>query len=79
LLDGASETSHKRVCTRCHDITLTSMMGLTWASMVIHLIEQARIVEGELIQIASEKCLNPSSHSSFVVFSTSDQFGGSGR
>jgi hypothetical protein len=27
------------------------MMGLTWASMVIHLIEQARIVEGELTKL----------------------------
>jgi len=31
-------------------------MGLMWASVVVPLIEQGVIVEGELIQIASEKC-----------------------
>ena len=30
------------------------MMGLMWASTVVPLIEQGVIVEGELVQIASE-------------------------
>ena len=54
---------------KCHGKTLTSMMGLMWASMVVPLIEQGVIVEGELIQIASEKCFSPSDQPSFVASS----------
>ena len=38
-----------------------------WASMVVLLIEQGVIVEGEVIQIASEKRFSPSDHSSFMA------------
>ena len=54
---------------KCHGKILTSMMGLMWASMVIPLIEQGVIVEGELIQIASEKHFSPSDQSSFMASS----------
>jgi len=43
------------------------MMGLKWASLVILLIEQGMIIEGELNQIASQKCLNPFDYSSFMA------------
>ena len=56
---------------KCHGKTLTSMMGLMWASMVVPLIEQGVIVEGELIQIASEKHFSPSDQSSFMASSGS--------
>jgi len=45
------------------------MMGLMWASMVVPLIEQGVIVEGELIQIASKMHFSPSDHSSFMASS----------
>ena len=67
--DGLSVTLPKRVYAKCHGKTLTSMMGLMWASMVVLLIEQGVIVEGEVIQIASEKRFSPSDHSSFLVSS----------
>ena len=53
VLDGLSVTLPRRVYAKCHGKTLTSMMGLMWASMVIPLIEQGVIMEGELIQIVS--------------------------
>ena len=52
------------VYAKCHGKTLATMMGLMWASTVVPLIEQGVIVEGELIQIALEKRLTPSDHSS---------------
>ena len=48
---------------------LTSVMGLMWASTVVPLIEQGVIMEGELIQTASEKHFSPSDHSSFLASS----------
>ena len=53
--DGLNVTLPRRMYAKCHVKTLTSMIGLMWASMVVPLIEQGVIVEGELIQIASEK------------------------
>jgi hypothetical protein len=54
------------------------MMGLQWASTVIPLTEQGMIKEGELIQIASEKRVTPSDHSSFVASSIYASLGGLG-
>jgi len=54
VTDGLSVTLPKRVYAKCHGKISTSMMGLMWASIVV-LIEQGVIMEGELIQIASEK------------------------
>ena len=48
---------------------LTSMMGLTWASMVIPPVEHGMIVEGTLIQTSSEKHLALYDHSSFMTSS----------
>ena len=64
-----SITLPRRVYAKCHGKTLTSMMGLMWASTVVPLIEQGVIVEGELIQIASEKYFSPSNQSSFMASS----------
>ena len=69
--DGLSITLPRRVYAKCHGKTLTSMMGLMWASTVVPLIEQGVIVEGELIQIASEKHFSPSDQSSFMTSSGS--------
>ena len=67
------------MCTlKCHGKTLTSMMGLMWASMVVPLIEQEVIVEGELIQIALEKHFSLSDHSSFMASSRGASLQGSG-
>ena len=54
------------------------MMGLMWASTVVPLIEQGVIVEGELIQIASEKRFSPSDQSSFMASSRGASLQGSG-
>ena len=67
--DGLSVTLPRSVYAKCHGKTLTSMMGLKWASMVIPLIEQGMIVEGELIQIASKNYFSSSDHSSFMASS----------
>ena len=69
----------KSVCAKCHGKILTSMMGLMWASMVVLLIEQGLIMEGELIQIASEKHFSPSDHSSFMASSRDASLRGSGE
>src|SRR6185295_19905098 len=69
--DGLSVTLPRRVHAKCHGKTLTSMMGLMWASTVVPLIEQGVIMEGELIQIASEKRFSPSDQSSFMASSRS--------
>ena len=42
-----------------------------WASMVVPLIEQGVIVEGDLIKIASGKRFSPSDQSSFIASSVS--------
>ena len=78
MSDGLSVTLPRRVYAKCHGKTLTSMMGLMWASMVVPLIEQGVIVEGELIQIASEKCFSPSDQSSFMASSRGASLRGSG-
>ena len=65
--DGLSVILPRRVYAKCHGKTLTSMMGLMWASMVVPLIEQGVIMEGELIQISSEKHFSPLDHSSFMA------------
>ena len=69
--DGLSVTLPRSVYAKCPGKTLTSMMGLMWASMVVPLIKQGVIVEGELIQIASEKRFSPSDQSSFTASSGS--------
>ena len=69
LSDGFSVTSPNKVYAKCHGMVLTSMMGLTWASMVIPPIEHGRIMEGVLVQTSSEKHLAPSDRSSFTTSS----------
>ena len=69
MLDGLSVTLPRRVYAKCHGKTLTSMMGLMWASTVVPLIEQGVIMDGEQIQTASEKHFSPSDHSSFLASS----------
>ena len=54
------------------------MMGLMWASMVVPLIEQGVIVEGELILISSEKHFSPLDQSSFMASSSGASLWGSG-
>ena len=65
--DGLSITLPRRVYAKCHGKTLTTMMGLMWASIVVPLIEQGVIMEGELIQTASKKHFTPSDHSSLMA------------
>ena len=55
------------------------MMGLMWTSTVVPLIEQGVIVEGELIQTASEKHFTPSDHSSLMASSRGASLRGSGE
>jgi len=62
--DGLSVTLPRRVYAKWHGKTLTSMMGLMWASTVVPFIDQGVIVEGEPILITSEKHFSPSDHSS---------------
>jgi hypothetical protein len=47
LSDGLSVTLPNKVYARCHGMTLTSKVGLRWASTIIPLKEQEMIVEGE--------------------------------
>jgi hypothetical protein len=56
LSDGLNVTLPNKVYAKCHGIILTSMTGLRWDFMVIPFMEQGRIVEGEQIQSASDKC-----------------------
>jgi hypothetical protein len=51
-----------KVYARYHGMTLTSIVGLRWASMIIPLMEKEMIVEGEQIQSASEKFPTPVEH-----------------
>ena len=67
--DGLSVTLPRSVYAKCYGKTLTSIMGLMWASTVVPLIEQGVIMEGELIQFSSEKHFSPSDHSSFLASS----------
>ena len=76
--DGLSVTLPKSVYAKCCGKILTSMMGLMWAPTVVPLIEQGVIVEGKLIQIASEKCFSPSDQSSFMASSRGASLRGSG-
>ena len=78
LSDGLSITLPKRVYAKCYGKTLTSIMGLMWASTVIPLIEQGVIVKGELIQNTSEKHFSPSDHSSFMASSRGASLRGPG-
>ena len=64
LPDGFSETLPKRECAKCHDRILPSMLGISWASMVIPLMEHGMIVEGDSIQTALEKSTILFDHSS---------------
>jgi hypothetical protein len=57
---------------------LTSMMGLRWASTIFPLIEQGMIVDGELIEITSEKHLTPSDQSSSMASLRIASLGGLG-
>ena len=77
MSDSLGVTLPNRMYAKCHGKTLASMMGLKWASMVIPLIEQEMIAEGELIQIASEKHLTPSDHSFFMASSSNAPLRGS--
>jgi hypothetical protein len=79
LSDGPSVTLPERVYAKCHGMILTSMMGLRWASMIFPFIEQRMIIDGELIQISSEKRTTPSAHSSYMASSRIASLGGSGR
>jgi hypothetical protein len=78
LSDGLSVTLPNKVYSKCHVIILTSMTGLRWASMVIPFMEQERIVEGEQIQSASEKCSTLVDHF-FSTASMIDVFVGGSR
>jgi len=69
VTDGLSVMLPKRVYAKCHGKISTSMMGLMWASIVVLLIGQGVIMEGELIQIASEKHFSPSNQSSLMASS----------
>ena len=69
LSDGLSVTSPNKVYAKCHDMMLSSMMGLTWASTVIPPIEHGRIVEGIHVQTSSEKHLAPSDYSTSTTSS----------
>jgi hypothetical protein len=60
-----------------HGIMLTSIVGLRWASMIIPLMEQEMIVEGEQIQSASEKFPTPVSHFFPMAPAIDVSFGGS--
>ena len=76
--DDLSITLPRRLYAKCHGNTLTSMMGLMWASTVVPLIEQGVVVEGELIQITSEKRFSPSDHSLSMATSRGASLRGSG-
>jgi hypothetical protein len=78
LSDGLSVTLPNKVYTKCHGIILTSMTGLRWASMVNPFMEQGRIVEGEQIQSASEKCSTPVDHFFSMASMIDVSVGGSG-
>ena len=78
MSDGLSITLPRRLYAKCHGNTLTSMMGLVWPSTVVPLIEQEVIMEGELIQIASEKSFSPSDHSLSMATSRDASLRGSG-
>ena len=78
MSDGLSVTLPRRMYSKCHGKTLTSMMGLMWASTVVPLIEQGVIMEGELIQISSEKHFSPLDHSSFMASLSGASLWGSG-
>ena len=55
LPDGFRETLPKRVCAKCHSMILPSILGISWASTVIPLMEHGMVMEGESIQTASFK------------------------
>ena len=57
---------------------LPSMLGISWASTAIPLMEHGMIMEGDSIQPASEKCLVSSDHSSLISSLRSVSLRGSG-
>jgi hypothetical protein len=78
LSDGLSVTFPNKVYTKCRGIILATMTWLRWASMVIPFIEQRRIIEGEQIQSASEKCSTPVDHFFSMASMIDVSVGGSG-
>jgi hypothetical protein len=59
-------------------MTLTSVVGLRWASTIVTFMEQEIIVEGEQIQSASEKFPTPVNHFFSMASMVDVSFGGSG-
>jgi hypothetical protein len=59
-------------------MTLTSIVGLRWASMIIPLMEQEIIIEVEQIQRASEKFTTLVNHFFSMASMIDVLFGGSG-
>jgi hypothetical protein len=59
-------------------MTLTSIVGLRWASTIIPFMEQEMIVEGEQIQRASKKFPTPVDHFFSMASMINVSFGGSG-
>jgi hypothetical protein len=59
-------------------MTLTSIVGLRWASTIIPLMQQEMIIEGEQIQSASEKFPTPVDHFFSMASMIDVSFGGSG-
>jgi hypothetical protein len=78
LSDGLNVTLPNKVYAKCHGIIITSTTVLRWAYMVIPLMEQGRIVKGEQIQSASEKCSSLVDHSFSMASMIYVLVGGSG-
>ena len=78
LPDGFRETLSKRVCAKCYGMILPSILGISWASTAIPLIEHGMVMEGESIQTASEKSIVPFDDSSLLSSFRSASLKGSG-
>ena len=78
LPDGFRETLPKRVCAKCHGMILPYILGISWASTAIPLMEHGMVMEGESIQAASAKSIIPFDHSSLMSSFRSALFKGSG-
>jgi hypothetical protein len=59
-------------------MTLTSIVGLRWASTIVPFMEQEMIIEGEQIQSASEKFPTLVNHFFSMASMIDVSFGGSG-
>ena len=57
---------------------LPSILGISWASTVISLMEHGMVMEGESIQTASAKSIIPFDHSSMMSSFRSSSLKGSG-